>query len=357
MSRALDGLLAVWPDSLAGFRDRARRVADWDALVAEAGREGVTGVLDQALAEAAIPLPEAARAALARARAFEELWLDTLERALDGTLGALEGAGIRAVALKGPVLAERLYPAARMRFSSDLDLLVRPSDLDRAAAVLSALGYAEETGPSARYHRRHHHHIHLVGPRPPMIELHFRAYAGFGVVVAAEDLMAAALPYRTARGGQTWILTPEDELLYLAIHAAGHCFERLLWLYDLKLFSARHPRLDWTLVASRARRLGVAAAASFAFEAVRRRLDVDVPLTADLQPPRGLRRLIGGGLVAWLATHPDGARATLARVLCMASLCDDRAATARFLHHHLTRMVRRRAQHCFPGLIPLEWSA
>lgn len=357
MSAALDGLLSVWPDDVPAFRRLTRSVGDWEALVAEVGREGVAGIVGRALSASAVPVPKAAWVTLDRLRASEELWLGRLESALDDALQALEAAQIRAVALKGPVLAERLYPDARARFSTDLDLLVAPADLERAAAALAALGYVAETGPSGDYYRRHHHHIHLVAPRPPMIELHFRAYAGFGVIVPAEPLVAASIPYRTPRGLPTWVLAREDELLYLAIHAAGHCFERLLWLYDLKLLIERDPQIDWTEVARQARRLGVATAASLACEMLRRRLGVAIPVTPGLEPPRGLRRLIASVALAWLAKYRDGARATLGRVLCMAVLCDRPVSAAWFLQHHLLRTARRRASRWFPRIAPLEWSA
>ncbi len=357
MSTILDSLLAAWPDDIAAFRRRAHDVTDWGALLAEAGSEGVAGIIGRALAVMAIPVPGAAWATLDRLRASEELWLDRLERALDDALQALDAARIRAVALKGPVLAERLYPEARARFSADLDLLVAPADLERATAALSALGYAAETGPPGDYHRRHSHHIHLVSPRPPMIELHFRAYAGFGVIVPAEPILAAAVPYRTARGFPTWVMAPEDELLYLAIHAAGHCFERLLWLYDLKLLLRHDPHLDWVDVARRAHRLRVATAVSLACEMLRRRLGVGIPPAPGLEPSRGSRRLIANLALARLAKHREGARATLGRVLCMATLCDRPASAAWFLQHHLLRMARRRARRWFPRIAPLEWSA
>src|SRR6266545_1333988 len=316
MSTILDSLLAAWPDDIAAFRRRAHDVTDWGALLAEAGSEGVAGIIGRALAVMAIPVPGAAWATLDRLRASEELWLDRLERALDDALQALDAARIRAVALKGPVLAERLYPEARARFSADLDLLVAPADLERATAALSALGYAAETGPPGDYHRRHSHHIHLVSPRPPMIEL-----------------------------------------LYLAIHAAGHCFERLLWLYDLKLLLRHDPHLDWVDVARRAHRLRVATAVSLACEMLRRRLGVGIPPAPGLEPSRGSRRLIANLALARLAKHREGARATLGRVLCMATLCDRPASAAWFLQHHLLRMARRRARRWFPRIAPLEWSA
>ena len=357
MSAALDGLLSAWPEDVAAFRRRARSVADWEALAVEAAREGLAGIIGRALLAAAIPVPKAAWLTLDRVRASEELWLGRLERALDEALRALDAARIRAVALKGPVLAERLYPDARARFSADLDLLVAPADLERATATLSALGYVAESGPSGDYYRCHSHHIHLVAPRPPMIELHFRAYAGFGVVVPAEGLVAASIPYRTARGLPTWVLAPEHEILYLAVHAAGHCFERLLWLYDLRLLLQRDPSIDWTAVARHARRLGVATAVSFGCEILRRRLGVAIPVVPGLEPPRGLRRRSATMVLAWLAKHRDGARATLGRVLCMALLCDRPMSAAWLLQHHLLRTARRRASRWFPRFAPLEWSA
>src|SRR5262249_59986901 len=98
--------------------------------------------------------------------------------ALDESLEGLAAAGVRAAALKGPVLGERLYPDPAARPSTDLDFLVLPDDLERAAAALQAIGYQAQTGPAARYHRRHHRHICLYRPGSPTIELHFRAYTG-----------------------------------------------------------------------------------------------------------------------------------------------------------------------------------
>src|SRR5262249_61546006 len=102
-------------------------------------------------------------------------------------------------ALKGPILAERLYPEAAVRRCTDLDLLVAERDIERAAAALEPLGYALEDGLAALYARRHHHHLHLMGRCPQVIELHFRDYVGFGVTLPAEGLLAPPPPYRTAR--------------------------------------------------------------------------------------------------------------------------------------------------------------
>ena len=60
---------------------------------------------------------------------------------LQGVLRAFEQAGLKAVPLKGPFLAERLYGAAALRVSYDLDLLVAKADMARAGDALKAIGF------------------------------------------------------------------------------------------------------------------------------------------------------------------------------------------------------------------------
>ncbi len=356
MSAELDGLLAALPDDTGSFTRRCAEVRDWPALLRDGEREGVAAVLHAAIRDAGLTLPFEARQAAERQGALDALWRAQLDRTLDEALAALDAHAIRVVPLKGPALAERLYPDPSVRPSSDLDLLVAPGDLDRAAAALATLGYQPEAGPADRYHRAHHHHIHLLRAQPPMIELHFRAYAGFGIVVPADALLARAAERRTARGRRIWVPAPEDEWLYLAVHAAGHAFERLIWLHDLKLLLRRHPDLDWTAVADRARALGVATAVAATCDALRR-LDTPVPVARGLGVSRGPRRLLLVPLGAVARRAGAGPTRTLAQLLWMSSLCDRPACAVRFLAHHGGRIARRRVHRSFPGLAPAEWSA
>ena len=65
-------------------------------------------------------------------------------------LTALEEAGVGALLVKGPLLAQRLYRPGEHRSYLDIDILVDPRRLDRARAVLEELGYnrtgTEEAG-------------------------------------------------------------------------------------------------------------------------------------------------------------------------------------------------------------------
>ena len=257
----LRGLLAAVPGDTQGFAHLCESVDDWDGLLKLARDHGVAAVVLAEVAASGVTLPGdvAHRAELAQTR--DSMFLGVLSDTLVDVLRTLAREGIVVVPLKGPLLAERLYAAPDHRPSTDLDVLVLPEDLDRAVSSIRQLGYTIEGGASGRYFRRHHHHVHCLHPAGPIVEIHYHAYRGFGTTLRSQPLIGRAIPYRTARWNVA-ILAPEDELLYLAVHGASHRFERLGWLYDIKLLVRAHPNLDWALVAARADALGLGAVLS-----------------------------------------------------------------------------------------------
>jgi len=70
---------------------------------------------------------------------------DHLSAALAEIGGAFFSAGLPLIALKGSALASRLYPHPACRPMEDLDLLVRPHDLQAASHALASLGYSDKS--------------------------------------------------------------------------------------------------------------------------------------------------------------------------------------------------------------------
>jgi hypothetical protein len=276
----LESLIAKLPEDPDPARSASSGI-EWDALLASATREGVDGVLlwHALQGDFSAPLHES----LERELAIRRLSQEPVHASLHDALGALESAALRPVALKGPVLAERLYPTPFLRRSADVDLLVASRDLEAAVAALEVAGFrASESIPpiternSSRCRRGS---VELLRPGSPALELHFRLFIGFGAVLPAEDFLERTVHHTTSRGRATRVLAPEDELLYLAVHAAGHGFERLVWLYDMKLLVRRG--LDADAVAERARHAGLGRAYEFAIETLARRLAFRV---SDISP-------------------------------------------------------------------------
>jgi hypothetical protein len=209
------------------------------ALLERAERHGIAGVVAERLRLLGVVLaPDVAlrSEAFSLARSADhQAHLDMIGR-VDS---AMASRGLAAVALKGAVLAERLYDRPHDRATSDIDLLVAEADLDAAARALRDVGYEARCAPSEARFRREHHHLHFHNPHAPPLELHFHAYRGFGSTLRAEPLLARRQRVRGFRAVGS--LAPGDELLYLAVHAASHRFVRLGWLYDLALLA---PRLD-----------------------------------------------------------------------------------------------------------------
>lgn len=156
---------------------------------------------------------------------------------LKGVLRALGQSRIRAVPLKGPFLAERLYGNATMRVSRDLDVLVRKADLLRAERVLAAVGFTP--GAPDDYHRPWRRQTTTV-------ELHHDVENPLAFDFRVEGALQRARP-AAFQGESCWQLAPEDELLFLCLHAARHRFERLSLLFDLQRAFQELPAgaLDW----------------------------------------------------------------------------------------------------------------
>jgi hypothetical protein len=126
-----------------------------------------------------------------------------------------------------------------------------------------------------------HHHLSFAGPRG-LVEAHFRLFTGFGGGVFDEAALAARATWAELDGRPIRLLGPEDELLYLATHAANHAFLRLSWLVDLARFIELAPALDWERMARRASRAGFLTASASALRLV------DVVLECPL--PEGAQR-------------------------------------------------------------------
>jgi len=144
------------------------------------------------------------------------------------TMEALDDAGIRSAALKGPALGEALYGEAGRRLSSDIDLLVAPEHLDRAVKVVRGLGYAR---PVDHVDARglpllHFALVHERDELPP-IELHWRVH-WYETHFARERLLPPS-----GKGANGWRPAPADELAALLLFYARDGFTGLRQATDL----------------------------------------------------------------------------------------------------------------------------
>ncbi|MES1260494.1 MAG: nucleotidyltransferase family protein, partial [Acidobacteriota bacterium] len=177
---------------------------------------------------------------------------------LEGILALLEKAGIRALVLKGPLLARRYYTPPFLRKSSgDLDLAIQEQDFDRACEALLGIGY--EAGQSLAEAKACSHHFFLLHASMARVELHFRlSHGASGIPV--EEFFERAVPCELPNGGTAWVLSGADELLHLVLHYAQHRFPMLFHLHELRHIWRVTPLAVQNEVVQKARRYHFVAA-------------------------------------------------------------------------------------------------
>jgi hypothetical protein len=353
----LQALLTTFADDLSRFRALCGRVPRWDKCFDLAEGHGVAGLLHRALCDAGYILPAAERTAVDRRAAAGRLKQKGRHAGMRAVLEALDRARIQVVALKGLVLAERLYGDPSLRYSADLDLLIRPDDLEAVSAVLASLGYQDQGGPTGQYERAHSHHLTFYHADFPMVEIHFHLLVAFGATIAAAGFLARSMAYQTPEGIRCRVLMPEDEVFYLLLHAVHHEFARFCWVYDIWTFLRLHQGLDWQEVFRRAEQEGVREPIFYTVELLRCRLGLQCRLPS-CPLTRQARQAVASVLLRLydLFTLRD-APSTLVDIFFMTALCDRARGAFSTLGHHLWRITRRRLQRWLPQVVPAEWCA
>jgi hypothetical protein len=297
---------AMWPPSPR--RDAAVRAAaeavDWESFLRVLTRQRTQGLAWAALRAAGVSPPPEIETRLARQA--QTVGARSLALAAEAVrLQVLFGAaGIPAISVKGPALAQLAYGDQTLKNGRDIDLLVGPDDAERAYRLLRAEGYAaappaaELSEAQRRLLFRLHKDVELIHPaRRLNVELHWRLIdnpvllKGVGVGSPSQAVALADGPVRT--------LADADLFAYLAVHGATHCWFRLKWLADLNAWMAGKIDADVVAYYRHAERLGVEACAGQALLLCQRLLGYRVPeALAPALTGRRMRALVAAALDA-----------------------------------------------------------
>ena len=164
---------------------------------------------------------------------------------IQSALDALDGAGIRALLLKGTGLAYGVYASPELRPRSDTDLLVRSEREGTAGQVaLGELGYRRIGGPAGGgvgYQVELRRDV--PGRTSFYMDLHWRInnYQFLAGLLDFDELLARSVPV-PALGPHAARLGNADALILALIHRAGNnrhqgpgAGDKLIWLYDMYL--------------------------------------------------------------------------------------------------------------------------
>jgi len=171
-------------------------------------------------------------------------------------VAALEAEGIHSILLKGATIARWLYMDGGTRHYWDIDLLVSPSELRRAEAVVGAIGFQPLVSEPTRIRQESHHERWYRPADNVCVELH-RGFVGIEASDGEfwDELARECEPLEL--GSDRAVVhapSPAARALLVGLHAANHGSVGTP-LEDLRRAVRQVPAETWREAALVARRL------------------------------------------------------------------------------------------------------
>ncbi|MCB0079188.1 MAG: nucleotidyltransferase family protein, partial [Anaerolineales bacterium] len=267
---------------------------------------------------------------------------------LESVLAVLNEAAVDFVVMKGITVAQAAYPYAGARFSSDIDLWILPEASGHASQQLEGIGYRRLGSPlrPTDYKLRYGGVIKLggnVSQGQGMIEIQWPAIRGEWVRrvsrIDHEAIWARRNPFPVG-GQRAWMMSPEDLLIHLSVHA-GINHQLAIWLaalLDLHLLISNTPAFNWRVVVERACAWQLRSLLWTVLGTTQHLFGTSISASffGDLRPPRLRRELLASlDPVEWLIFEEGERQLNHRRFLIQLALIDRPHDGLRLMRHAL----------------------
>ncbi len=215
---------------------------------------------------------------------------------LTDVAGRFDRDGVRYVALKGPVLAEMVYPRPDTREYLDLDLLVDPAHFGAALEILESSGgeLMEQNWELCLHLLKGE--LNVLTPHGVVVDLHWDllyseelrrrfSWRDLAVLDRARTVDLAGTPVS--------VPDPNDQLQHLCVHACLAGCHRVGWLEDIRRAATRTD-ITWPVFWSRAKESDTALVCAAALDHVNRCFALALPVPVPRSAWRGLLRVLDG---------------------------------------------------------------
>lgn len=240
--------------------EAARHVSDWKKVIELAHTHRMIPFLQAALD--GVPrgtCPEDVLTQLRRLSMANAARNVFLVKELARLLDLLRTSGIPAIPFKGPILAQMLHGDSSLRQVDDLDILLRCSDIGKAADLLISRGFAPRialTGTQREAHLRAGWGYSLHNPEKQyFLELDSNVASRSFSLRIDPDWFFDNLHTVTIADGAFQTLSAENYVVLLCAHGTKHQWQRLIWITDLMALIQKRI-LDWPLILQRAEASG-----------------------------------------------------------------------------------------------------
>lgn len=205
-----------------------------------------------------------------------------LSNELANVVATLRKEGVETVCLKGTTLAEIIYGNACLRPVTDIDILVHPEDKVKASDIIARLGYKPTNTCKDSAHPFHEEYSKEAA-FTLFLEIHWKLENKQLVTFPEDKLWSRARPL-DQYGIASRMLSPEDNLMFLANHLYKHNTHQLKLLCDIaELLKKYEKTLDWIYITSSARSWQINSALYLTLKRAKTLLKAPVPASFQIK--------------------------------------------------------------------------
>jgi len=235
---------------------------------------------------------------------------------------ALDRESIPFMVVKGPVMADVVYPRNDLRAYDDVDLVVPRRRFGDAISTLIEADCDVLDRNWRRIRREMRGQVHMTAHFGTSVDVHWhllnRSSVRSAFRIEMDDLFERARRV-SLDGPQVLTLDPTDTLLHLALHAGLSGGAKLSWLKDIERAAAVEP-IEWEELIRRAQMWGAGEVIAVSFRRSRALLDAPIPdeVIETLSGSRVWQTLVRGSERLSPPDRPPN-RPTLARAVTRAT--------------------------------------
>jgi len=220
---------------------------NWDDLIKKSSAEGVSPLLYRNLKKYQDKIPEMAIENLSTTYLRNIARNIYLYTKLKPFLKEINDLDLKACLSKGARLAITLYKDIGLRYFSDIDFFMHPSDWPKFKQTGEKFGFQTEgyasSFPNLKMRKSGWPLATALSKEKLMLDTHFN-YPGIEMPMSLDNDIWESAQQANIEGIETKIFSPEYELCILCSHVQGHAYTRLSWLTDISELSLKK-NLNW----------------------------------------------------------------------------------------------------------------
>lgn len=231
-------------DDAAWLEENIKKSIDWPVVIDKAIEEGLAPFLYFHCRNLGIltNLPKSSRKLLARIYAETSLINQHMMKVLEDLREFLKKYKVPVIVLKGAALLELVYSDIGLRPMEDIDLMVRPENLDDMRKILKDMGFSSNQFYPNTYKRG----IISIDLHTDFLSTHRIRSRREIMNIQYEDVWTRAISLRDNHSS-LFRLSLYDNLISLSSHLLKHGFRRLIWFVDIKESIERNrEKIDWS---------------------------------------------------------------------------------------------------------------